>query len=111
MPTNDGSFVILGAIEQKWLARGGFGSPLGHAVSNEVPAFDGVGRTQSFQNGAISWHPETGAQMLLDRVADNFVAEFVGTTNFISGEALGPGDAPSTLAVSTPHGTLVLANT
>jgi len=61
MPTNLNGFVVFGAIEAKWLAMGGVGSPLGAPTSNEAPTFDGVGRGQSFQNGFMSWHPELGA--------------------------------------------------
>lgn len=61
MPTNIGSFTIFGAIEQKWLERGGAGGLLGVPLSNESPTFDGLGRAQTFQRGVISWHPTIGA--------------------------------------------------
>ena len=40
--------------------------------------------------------------------ANNFVAEFVGTTNFVPAEILGPGDADGRTMVSTPYGHLVI---
>lgn len=36
-------------------------SPVGFPVGPEVPTFDGVDRSQSFQGGTIAWHPEIGA--------------------------------------------------
>jgi len=52
---------VIGAIREKWIARGGevgFGAPL----DVERPTFDGIGRAQPFKGGGtISWHPEIGA--------------------------------------------------
>ena len=62
MPTSIGSFTVLGAIEQKWLALGGTHGFLGAPLTNETPTFDGVGRAQEFAGGVISWHPKTGPQ-------------------------------------------------
>lgn len=64
MPTNIDGFVVFGAIEEKWLSIGGPQGPLVHPVSNETATFDGVGRFQNFNGGIISWHPETGAQVV-----------------------------------------------
>ncbi len=41
--------------------------------------------------------------------ANNFVAEFVGTTNFVTAEVLGAGDGGRTM-VSTPYGKLEIAS-
>jgi iron(III) transport system ATP-binding protein len=46
---------------------------------------------------------------IYERPTDNFVAEFVGTANFILGEVLGPGAEPSSQVLSTLHGNLVLS--
>jgi iron(III) transport system ATP-binding protein len=43
-----------------------------------------------------------------DRPRTHFVAEFVGTTNFISGKVLGSGAGPKRYAVETALGTLVV---
>jgi len=52
---------IIGAIRDKWLRLGGEGF-FGPALDIERPTFDGVGRAQAFNGGAIiSWHPQTGA--------------------------------------------------
>jgi iron(III) transport system ATP-binding protein len=47
---------------------------------------------------------------IYERPANNFVADFVGTTNFISGEVLGPGGDSPGYALATPHGNLVIAS-
>ena len=39
---------------------------------------------------------------------NNFVAEFVGTTNFVSAEVLGPAATAGQTTVSTPHGQLAI---
>jgi hypothetical protein len=62
MPTTVNSFVVLGAIEQKWLALGGTHGFLGAPLTNEQPTFDHTGRAQEFTGGVISWHPATGPQ-------------------------------------------------
>lgn len=61
MPTNIGTFTVLGAIEQKWLQLGGLKGSFGAPLSNESPTFDGQGRAQTFRGGIISWHPTIGA--------------------------------------------------
>src|ERR1035437_1952064 len=61
MPTNIGSLMVFGAIEQEWLAVGGLAGLLGPPVSNESPTYDGRGRAQTFQRGIVSWHPTIGA--------------------------------------------------
>src|SRR6202035_3040584 len=40
---------------------------------------------------------------------NNFVAEFIGTTNFIPGEVLGPGGETGSYAVRTTSGDLIVA--
>jgi uncharacterized protein with LGFP repeats len=61
MTTQINGFVVLGAIEAKWLVAGAQGGYLGMPTSNETPTFDGLGRFQSFQRGRIAWHPQIGA--------------------------------------------------
>lgn len=47
---------VVGAIYDRWVRlRRTIGQPL--AV--EHPTFDTIGRTQEFERGTISWHPET----------------------------------------------------
>jgi iron(III) transport system ATP-binding protein len=43
------------------------------------------------------------------RPQDNFVAEFVGTTNFVSAEVKGPGRGAGTTTMQTPFGPLEVA--
>src|SRR5450631_4543596 len=73
MPTNDNNFVVFGAIEGKWLSVGGPQGRLGHPLSNETPTFDGVGRYQNFQNGIVSWRPETGAHIVLGLIGTRWL--------------------------------------
>ncbi len=69
MPTHVGSFVVFGAIEDKWLQLGGPTNGFGAPTSNETPTLDGVGRFQNFQNGSqISWHPDTGAHVVFGAI-------------------------------------------
>lgn len=56
-----GAHEVYGGIRAKWAAMGWEKSPLGYPVGSEGPTFDGVGRNQPFQGGALSWHPELGA--------------------------------------------------
>lgn len=58
MPTNVGTLVVFGAIEEKWLEFGGLGGSLGAPITNESMTFDGIGRAQGFSGGIISWHPD-----------------------------------------------------
>jgi hypothetical protein len=52
--------MIYGAIGDKWAQLGGYDF-LGHPLDEEHDTFDNVGRTQTFEFGAISWHPLIGA--------------------------------------------------
>ena len=47
---------------------------------------------------------------IYERPKDRFVADFVGTTNFIKGKVAGPGRASGMAAISTDFGTLDLAH-
>ena len=61
MTTSINGHDVFGAIEGKWKALGAERGPLGLPLSNEAPTFDGRGRNQAFQGGAVSWHPDIGA--------------------------------------------------
>jgi hypothetical protein len=61
--TRVGEFDVVGAIEVKWLQKGGLRGFLGAPMGNEQPAFNGidrVGRLQHFAGGMIAWHPSVG---------------------------------------------------
>jgi iron(III) transport system ATP-binding protein len=45
---------------------------------------------------------------IYERPRDRFVADFVGTTNFIKGRVAGPGSADGLSAISTDFGTIEL---
>ena len=50
-----------GAIRGQWSSLGWEFGFLGFPVTNETPTFDGVGRFNGFQGGAVYWSPSTGA--------------------------------------------------
>ncbi|RFA13139.1 hypothetical protein B7R22_14165 [Subtercola boreus] len=59
-----GGFTVQGAIATKYNSSGGAAGPEGGITSNETTTADGIGRFNTFQNGAIYWTPNTGAQMV-----------------------------------------------
>ena len=58
-PETGAAHEVYGLIRAKWAELGWERGDLGYPVGHEVPTFDGTGRTQVFQGGTISWHPET----------------------------------------------------
>jgi hypothetical protein len=56
-----GAREVHGNIRDKWAALGGAGGFLGLPLSDEIPAYAGVGRLNDFEHGAIFWHPDVGA--------------------------------------------------
>jgi len=60
----DGNYcghMVLGDIEQRYVAMGGPGGPLGCPLTDELVNPDGFGRRTQFQNGTIYWSPRSGA--------------------------------------------------
>lgn len=55
------AYSVGGAIADKWHTLGAEQGHLGYPNSDEMILPDGVGRMNSFENGAIYWHPTTGA--------------------------------------------------
>ena len=58
-----GAHEVHGAIREEYLRMGGENSRLGYPVSDEMPAPDGVGRTNRFEHGSIYWNPRAGARV------------------------------------------------
>lgn len=56
-----GAHSIQGLIYDKWKAFGAEQGVLRFPTSDEIVAPDHAGRFTTFQNGAIYWHPNTGA--------------------------------------------------
>ncbi|OQY36276.1 MAG: hypothetical protein B6I38_00010 [Anaerolineaceae bacterium 4572_5.1] len=52
-------------IERKYSELGREGGILGNAIIAETEAVDGVGRYRYFVNGAIYWHPNIGARVIV----------------------------------------------
>jgi L,D-peptidoglycan transpeptidase YkuD (ErfK/YbiS/YcfS/YnhG family) len=57
-----GAHQVGGAIRDRWAALGWENGPLGFPTTDERPTADGVGRTNTFQGGALLWSPATGTR-------------------------------------------------
>jgi uncharacterized protein with LGFP repeats len=64
-----GAHEVYGAIRDKWASIGWERGILGYPVDNEQPTFDGVGSSQNFQGGIVSWRGETGAYIVRGLIA------------------------------------------
>jgi len=64
LQTGKAGFELRGSIGEKWAELGGLRGSLGRPTSAQTPTDDGVGAWQAFQDGAIYWHPETGAHQV-----------------------------------------------
>ena len=65
-----GKGVVIGAINQRYLALGGCRSTLGAPQMNERKTPDGVGHYSVFDRGSIYWTEATGAHEVLGRIRD-----------------------------------------
>ncbi|MEU1985229.1 alpha/beta hydrolase-fold protein [Nocardia sp. NPDC019395] len=89
-----GAHAVAGRIGGGYQAAGGPQSGLGLPVGDETPLPDGRGRFQQFQQGALYWTPETGAQMVRGAI----LAEWGG-----QGFEGGPARYPVGPEVKTPN--------
>lgn len=69
VPTRSNGFIVLGAIEQKWLSLGGERGALGKARSNEERLGNSPAQIQLFERAWICWHPELGAKIIKGAIA------------------------------------------
>lgn len=69
--TGRAGFEVRGSIGEKWAELGGVLGRLG-APTDDATTDDGVGTWQTFQHGAIFWHPETGAHQLGDAILERY---------------------------------------
>lgn len=69
-----GRFHVFGAILDKWAAFRWGAGPLRFPTSDEIPTFDGVGRFRNFEGGTISWHPQTGANVVWGLIGERWKA-------------------------------------
>ncbi len=67
-----GAFETVGAIATRYLALDSEAGPLGFPLTGNVRAAGGA--ATRFQNGRISWHPDTGAFVLGNPLAFNYSA-------------------------------------
>jgi hypothetical protein len=70
-----GTGTTGGAIDVRYQALGGCGSPLGAPITEERATPDGVGRYNVFERGSIYWTSTTGAHEVLGRIRDAWKAE------------------------------------
>jgi hypothetical protein len=75
-----GAHEIVGAIRARWAALDWDQSPLKFPINHEVPTFDGIGRTQQFEGGMISFHPDTGAHAVFGAIGERWIQ--IGRENF-----------------------------
>jgi hypothetical protein len=66
----DGTGVVFGAIEAKYLQLGACGSFLGAPTTQEMVLPDLFGRANHFEDGSIYWHPRTGAHAVRGATRD-----------------------------------------
>ena len=58
-----GAHEVHGAIREQFIRVGAENSRLGHPISDEMPAPDGVGRVSNFEHGSIYWAARTGPRV------------------------------------------------
>jgi uncharacterized protein with LGFP repeats len=75
-----GAVEVFGGIRDHWAKLGWEMGPLRYPVAPEGPTFDGVGRNQPFQMGAMSWHPSTGAFSVIGEICARWRA--IGAEQF-----------------------------
>jgi uncharacterized protein with LGFP repeats len=73
--SSQGTYAVLGAIAQKWMAIGAEGGLVGRPVAEERCGLARGGCAQAFYQGSITWSPMSGADWITDRAADAWEAE------------------------------------
>jgi hypothetical protein len=68
-----GAFEVHGLIRERWLMLGAEASFLGYPLSDEAPARNGFGRFNTFEGGAIFWHPSIGAFEVHGRIRQRWM--------------------------------------
>ncbi|NMN98602.1 alpha/beta hydrolase-fold protein [Antrihabitans stalactiti] len=89
-----GPQVVSGRIGGAYQLSGAANGPLGLPVGAELPAPDGRGRFQNFQNGLIYWTPQTGAHAVRGAILDEWGKQ---------GFEHGPLGYPTADEVKTPN--------
>lgn len=70
----NGAHEVHGQIGEKWANLGRERSPLGYPLTDEQITSYGIGRYNRFQNGAIYWSPQTGAQAVYGLIYAKWIA-------------------------------------
>jgi hypothetical protein len=69
-----GSRLSMGGIRVAWITAGLENGRLGYPTSNEICGLRGGGCQQTFQGGAIVWHPATGPRLSMGGIRVTWVA-------------------------------------
>lgn len=88
-----GAYPVGGVFGPGYQAAGGPTGPLGLPTGEERALEDGRGRFQPFQNGALYWTPQTGAQMVRGAIFDEWGKQ---------GFERGPAGYPTAPEAKTP---------
>lgn len=63
-----GACSVRGSIHAKWVELGWENGPNGYPTNDESPCADGVGRYNTFQNGAIYYSPASGTHSVVGAI-------------------------------------------
>ena len=66
-------FDVFGAILDKWADLNYSDGPLRFPASDELFAFDGVGKYRNFEGGIVSWRSETGAHIVWGLIGERWL--------------------------------------
>ncbi len=70
-----GAHEVHGAVRALWAAVGAERGYLGYPLSDEQGAQDGLGRFNTFQNGAVYWSAATGVHAVRGAIRSRWTAE------------------------------------
>lgn len=102
-----GAHSIQGLIYDKWKSLNAERGVLGFPTSDEIVAPDHTGRFHNFQNGAIYWHPNTGAHPVYGPIHAFWAwsGNETGAYGYPTGDPIYTGD---NISQQFQHGTLRL---
>jgi uncharacterized protein with LGFP repeats len=70
-----GAYVVHGAIQAVWGARGGAAGPLGYPTGAESCGAGARGCVQKFEGGTMAWSPATGEQYVKGSIGAKWLAD------------------------------------
>ena len=69
-----GAHALGREIREKWGMFKWEAGPFGYPITDETPAFDGIGRFVHFERASIYWSPKTGAHEVHGSIRDKWAA-------------------------------------